>query len=448
MSTGKKKGWEKTADLLRSQCRLPSARNIGLEIERIGNWPDGRSLQYRLGNNPLGAEQFLVQLAKRLGWEIATYSEAFPLGLSGPTGKVSLEPGSQLEFAAAPQPTVGETFKTLDAFENHVDALSKPLGLHWIGLGVNPIATVEDIDVIPLTRYRIMTDYLSQHGSLGTTMMRLTSSIQINFDYSSENEAIEMLRTALAVAPLSCALFGNSPLSAGKPNGWLSFRSEVWRNTDPHRTGLMPEAFQDDFDFDTYCRLAWKRPLMFVANRDGKNVESLGHSLEDIQQGQLENCELNEENELNSLRQLFTEARIKPGYIEVRSIDGLRTVDRYAAVAFWTGLMYGPDARLQALDCLGTLSDKLRNELWVAAGREGLRAKVGGLHLETLASELLAASRDSLLKRGRGEEKFLVPLEKNVAQGKNPANLLLENFLGPWKKDITKAILYSADRSI
>lgn len=441
--------WERTAEFLRSHCRDKSVRNIGLEIERIGLWPDGYTLHYRPGgpdDTRAGAEQLLTLLAKSLGWQIATYSEKFPLGLNGPAGKVSLEPGSQLEFSANPQPTVQEAQKWVDAFEAEVDKITAPWGLAWIGLGVNPITTVEAMDVIPLTRYRIMTDYLGKRGSLGTTMMRLTSSIQINYDYSSEAEAISMLRTALAVAPVCTALFGNSPLSAGKPNGWLSFRSEVWRNTDPDRSGLMPEAFEEDFSFSRYAEMAWKRPLMFAQNKKGENVESHRRNLLEISLGQLEDCELNAENELNALRQLFTEARLKPGYVEVRSIDGLRPVDRYAAVAFWTGLMFSEEARTVAYDHLGTLSPKLRQELWVAAGREGMRATVGGLSMKALAHDLVEASRRSLVKRGFGEEKYLKTVDQTLADGKNPADRVLEHFTQSGG-DMNDLFLYLASAS-
>jgi glutamate--cysteine ligase len=444
------KPWEKTAQTLRTHCRPAQIRHIGLEIERLGLWEDGYTLHYRPeseGAQRPGAESLLRELGKALGWKIATYSEAFPLGLSGPTGKVSLEPGSQLEFSAQPAASVQEALGLVDEFEKHVDAITRPWGLHWIGLGMNPIAQVEQMDVIPLTRYRIMTEYLSKRGTLATSMMRLTSSIQINFDYSTEAEAIEMLRAALAVAPLSCALFGNSPLVHGKPSGWLSFRSEIWRNTDSERSGLFHEAFEDGFDFNRYAELAWKRPLMFVQNKNGMNTESHRRTLQEVALGQLENCEASPENELLALSELFTEARLKPGYVEVRSIDGLRAKDRAAAIAFWTGILYSEEARLLAIDRMGTLSPRLREELWVAAGKEGLRATVGGLSLRTLAKDLLEVARKTLSHRGFEEERLLKPLEKNIAESKNPADYVLELFSGPWKGNLSELIRYGADRS-
>lgn len=206
----------------------------------------------------------------------------------------------------------------------------------------------------------------------------------------------------------------------------------------------MDEAFHEDFSFAKYAELAWKRPLMFVQNEKGENVESHGRNLIEIGLGQLENVSVNKENELNVLRQLFTEARLKPGYVEIRSIDGLRASDRYAAAAFWTGLMYSEEARLLALDRLGTFSPKLRNEFWIAAGRDGLKASVGGIELRKTGLELLEAARRSLRRRGMDEEKYLKPIEKTLAEGKNPANRILELFQGPWKGNMAELIRYSA----
>jgi len=448
MSITPQSPWSRTAQLLERSCRDKAVRNIGIEIERIGMWENGDSLHYQPGKEGRpGAGQILVQLGEKLGWPLATYSEASPLGLTGPAGKVSLEPGSQLEFSANPMPSVQTTTKAVLAFEEEVDLLPSTKGLRWIGLGMNPFARVEEMDVIPLTRYRLMTDYLAKQGTLGTSMMRLTSSIQLNYDYSSEAEAISMLRAGLALAPLSTALFGNSPFAEGRPNGWLSMRSEIWRNTDPERTGLMPEAFEKGFNFLRYAELAWKRPLMFVQARDEKNVASHRRSLQEIALGQLDSCVLNEENELNALRQVFTEARLKPGYVEIRSIDGLRVADRGPCIAFWTGIMYSEAARNLAIDRLGGLTPKLHNQLWVAASRDGLRAQIGNLSLQTLAEEMLQASKKGLIQRGLGEEVFLSPIDRNVRDSKNPADRILDLYSGPWKRDLSQVIRYSADRS-
>ncbi len=248
--------WEKTAELLRKSARQTNERQVGVEIERVALWSDGYALHYWDGKGPdgatrPGAEKLLAALGKKHGWTEVTNSRGEPLGFSSPSGKISLEPGSQLEFSADPTCGLLPQKALFDDFEAEVEAITKPWGVKWLGIGVNPTCAVNELDVIPSDRYAIMTDYLGARGKLGTSMMRLTTSIQINLDYTSESEAIEMLRTALAVAPLSYALFANSPFSNGKLSKFLSFRGAIWEDTDSDRVGLVPEAFRDGFSFRT-----------------------------------------------------------------------------------------------------------------------------------------------------------------------------------------------------
>jgi glutamate--cysteine ligase len=418
---------------------------VGIEIERIGMWRDGYSLHYRPGRADSGdprpgAEDLLSALQSRQGWEAVRSPEGKPLGFHTPLGKVSLEPGSQLEFSGDPVAGIPEMIHQVEEFEGKVNQIGSPWGLRWVGLGVNPFSPVEALDVIPSPRYRIMTDYLGRRDHLGTTMMRLTSSIQLNLDYTSEAEAIEMLRASLAAVPVSYALFGNSPLLNGKPTGHLSFRGEVWRQTDPDRTGLMDEAFSEGFGFRQYAEKAWNRPLMFAQAADTHYVPAEGKSLADIARGALPGVEVDSRNLTNSIQEIFTEARLKPGYVEIRSIDGLKRADRYAAAAFWLGLLYSESARGLAIERLGKLSAATRREWWITAGREGLAARVEGTPIFTIAKELVAAAAQSLKERKRGEEKYLAPVERNLDERTNPGKRVLDSFLGEWKHDPARLI--------
>lgn len=440
--------WEPIAELLRSSIRKPEERKIGVEIERIALWEDGAALHYRAQKGPKGetrpgAEQLMWELEKRHKWPMTTSEDGEPLGFSAPFGKISLEPGSQLELSAHASPDLFTHAEVVRSFEAQVDAITRPWGLVWVGLGVNPHSKVEDIDVIPSTRYHIMTDYLGKRARLGTSMMRLTSSVQINLDYTSEAEGIEMLRAALAATPVSYALFANSPIVHGKESGWLSYRSAIWRETDPDRTGLLPEAFEDGFDFDAYARLAFKRPLMFAQDGNHHYVPAEGATLADIQSGKRDGIQLDEYNRMNGIREIFTEARLKPGYVEVRSIDGLRACDRYAAVAFWVGLLYSAEARQRVLHHCSAANAKDREALWLAASKEGLAAKAGGCGVRTLAGELVAIARSTLKARGFGEEKFLEPVEQTIEDGMNPAQRILREFHGGWGRSVPKLIRYA-----
>jgi glutamate--cysteine ligase len=435
--------WEQLAERFHRSVRPRAERRVGIEIERIGMWRDGYSLHYREGKSAKGetrpgAEALLTEVQKRQGWEAVLSPEGKPLGFHSPYGKISLEPGSQLEISGDPVNDIPEMVHQIEECEKRFDEVARPWGLRWLGIGVNPLSTVEQLDVIPSPRYHIMTDYLGKRDTLGTTMMRLTSSIQLNLDYTSESEAIEMLRAALAAAPVSYALFGNSPLSQGAPSGFVAFRGEVWRHTDPDRGGLMDEAFVEGFDFVTYAERAWHRPLMFAQAPDTHYVAAKGNSLADIAAGKLPGVEVDSRNQTNSVQEIFTEARLKPGYIEVRSIDGLGKRDRYAAAAFWLGLLYGESARALAIEHLGGKKSQLRHDLNVAASRLGMQATAGQVSILPIARELVAAAKATLVERGKGEEKFLAPVEETLATGKNPGQIVLEKWNGEWKGDFGK----------
>ncbi len=421
-------GPEWLAERFRKACRSPEARKIGLEVERIGLFKDGKSLTYSDKSDRRGAATLLSEIAARHGWQVGNNAEGRPLYLSGPVGKVSLEPGSQLELSAQPDGNLVSLSRTIDTFERQVDEITSPWGLKWISVGVNPVEAVPDVELIPSTRYHIMTQYLGKRAALGTSMMRLTSSVQINLDYTSEAEAVEMLRAALALTPVSYALFGNSPISKRKASGELSYRQKIWKETDPDRSGLLPEAFQPGFGFDAYARIAWTRPLMFAQATDGSYIPAHGKSLEEIAAGKLPGATLTEANLTNSVQELFFEARLKPGYVEIRSLDGQSPEHRYACSAFWVGILYRPEARRLALDLLGGLTAEARERLRDECGRVGLAAKEGEISIKEVSRKLCEVARETLVNRGRGEDKLLEPLYRILETGKNPGQLQLEKF--------------------
>jgi len=431
--------------MLASSASPLAERRVGLEIERVALWPDGGTMHYvdeRQGSESRpGAGTLLGELHSRHGWKPKIGPGGQLLGLSGPFGEISLEPGSQLEISTAPSADLFSQIEILGGVEKAVGEITGPWGVRWLGLGVNPTCRLADTDVIPAPRYAIMTDYLGRRDTLGLRMMRFTTSIQVNLDYGGDGEAVEMLRAALAAAPISYALFANSPFSEGKETGFLSYRAEIWRRTDPDRSGLLPEAFAPGFDLQAYARHCWNEPLMYAVRDDGAYVAAKGLSSAAIERGEFPGVTAGSRDNLtNGVRQIFTEARLKPGYVEVRSLDGLPPRIRYAAAAFWVGLLYGRDARAAVLDRLGGLAADARHELWVRASREGLRARFGGGSLADTAGALLSQARASLVARGRGEEKLLEPIEEILDRGKNPAELLLERFHGPWGERVEPVI--------
>ncbi len=406
-----------------------SKRRIGVEIERIGVWPTKTTLQYSDNKQGFGVETIIRELSKQYGSPTIDEMRDNPLGVNTYLGKVSLEPGGQLELSTNPVSDLHALQSIVEIFQRDLDSITKRQGLEWLSMGVNPYDSVDQIELIPSPRYQIMTDYFKEKDKLGTSMMRLTASVQINLDYCNEKDAIEMLRMTLALAPLSYALFSNSPFSEGKRTDFLSYRSHIWRNTDKGRTGLLPEVFSPNFTLEDYATLVWNKPLMYVQNKEGEYLPAEGKSLRDIEEGKVQNVTVHENNQMSALRQMFTEARLKTGYVEIRSLDSLNYTEMMAATAFFTGIMYSEIGRTIVEDKLCSLSPEIRDALWIQASREGVRTCSSGVNLRELSKALVQAARNGLKSRELKEEEMLYPLEEIIKNGETPAERWLKSNL-------------------
>ena len=131
---------------------------------------------------------------------------------------------------------------------------------------------------MPKGRYEIMLSYMPRVGTLGLDMMLRTCTIQVNLDYASEADMVKKFRVGLALQPLATALFANSPFTEGKPNGFMSYRSHIWSDTDPQRTGMLPFVFEEGFGYERYFDYMLDVPMYFVF-RDGNYIDAAGPEL-------------------------------------------------------------------------------------------------------------------------------------------------------------------------
>ena len=211
---------------------------IGTEHEKIPFYRDGGAPVPYAGEH--GVRALLEGVARETGWEPIVDSGNI-IGLAGAEGgAISIEPGGQFELSGAPLPDVHATVREL---QEHLDAVARaaePLGIGFLTLGMSPRWTREETPVMPKSRYRIMAAYMPKVGSLGLDMMLRTATVQVNVDFCSEADMVRKMRASLALQPVATALFANSPFADGRPNGFLSRRSEIWRDTDADRTGMMP----------------------------------------------------------------------------------------------------------------------------------------------------------------------------------------------------------------
>ncbi|MBM2291869.1 glutamate--cysteine ligase [Sulfitobacter pseudonitzschiae] len=435
---------DQLAQYLADGCKPKEDWRIGTEHEKFGYIKD------TLEPLPFEGKQSIVAvlegLRDRYGWsEVREGGHLTGLELNG--ANVSLEPGGALELSGAPLETIHGTCDEVNDHLRQVKDISDEIGVGFIGLGAAPTWMHEDMPLMPKGRYKLMDAYMGKVGTMGRTMMRRTCTVQVNLDFGSEADMVQKLRVALALQPVAVALFANSPFFEGKPNGHKSWRSRVWRDLDPARTGMLPFVFEDGFGFEAWVQYALDVPMYFVY-RDGKYIDALGMSFRDFLKGQLpalpgEMPTLSDW--ADHLTTAFPEARIKK-FIEMRGADGGPWRRLCALPAFWTGLMYDQGALDAAWDLVKDWDAETREGLRVAASVDGLQAQVGDVSMMDIARASLEISKAGLQARARpgagglipDETHFLNALHESVETGQTPADELLTHYNGDWNGDLNR----------
>jgi glutamate--cysteine ligase len=404
-------------------------QQIGVELERLPLLPDGTAAPYEATDGSGRCVRAVLEtLADRFGFE-RVMRRGRLIGLRGAAAAVSLEPGAQIELSVDPRTTAHEILDDLLAWRHQLMLARVDTGVSVVALGLQPLTPVRDIGWIPRERYAIMREHLGARGDLAHHMMKATAGVQFNVDHSSEVEAAEIFRTALAVSPIVNAMVANSPLEEGRPNGFLTKRPEIWRRTDPDRTGLLPWIFDSDgFTYSRWVKYALDVPVMFVIRDDswvrlGDRTfgELLAHGDERTGPARHEDFALH-------LTTLFPEVRIKQ-HVEIRGQDSCDVESCAALAAAWRGILYDGSARHEAGALAQHLDASARARLHADAGRQGLMARMGSSRLDEVAGELLRIARHGLerLEGAAGRDAALLePLERNVAEGPPAVALLSE----------------------
>ena len=435
---------EQLAEYLASGCKPKEDWRIGTEHEKFGYCKDNLKPLPYAGDRSI--EAVLEGLRDRHGWgELREGGKL--IGLEKDGANISLEPGGALELSGAPLETIHETCDEVNEHLREVKDIADEIGVGFIGLGAAPIWTHDEMPLMPKGRYKLMDAYMQKVGTMGTTMMRRTCTVQVNLDFGSEGDMVQKLRVAIALQPVAVALFANSPFFEGKPNGHKSWRSRVWRDLDADRTGMVPFVFNDGFGFEAWAEYALDVPMYFVY-RDGKYIDALGQSFRDFMKGELP--ALPGETPMLSdwadhLTTIFPEARIKK-FIEMRGADGGPWRRLCALPAFWVGLTYDQTALDAAWDLVKGWDAETREELRVAASVDGLQARVGDVDMMEVAREVVAISEAGLKARARpgagglvpDETHFLNALKDSLESGKTPADELLERYHGDWGGDLSR----------
>jgi glutamate--cysteine ligase len=273
--------------------------------------------------------------------------------------------------------------------------------------------------------------------------MKRTCTVQVNLDYADEADMVRKFRVSLALQPVATALFADSPFTDGRPNGYLSYRSHIWTDTDPDRTGMLDFVFEDGFGFERYVDYILDVPMYF-SHRDGRYVDASGQSFRDFMAGRLPalpGALPTMRDWSDHLTTAFPEVRMKQ-YLEMRGADGGPWNRLCALPAFWVGLLYDDAALDAAWDLVKDFTSAERHALRDGVPRHALKlpARIGNMQgtVRDLAREALKISAAGLARRARrnpdgGDERiFLQPLLEFVEANQTPAERKLELFHGRW----------------
>lgn len=415
---------------------------IGTEHEKFGFYKGSNLPVPYEGEN--GIEALLLAMQKTNEWEGIIESGKI-IGLTDGKGSITLEPGGQFELSGAPLKNIHETCLEISRHLVAVKAAADPLNIGFLGLGFQPLTKLEDVPMMPKGRYNIMKEYMAKVGRLGRQMMFRSCTVQVNLDYSSEKDMARKFKASMALQPIVTALFANSPFAEGRTNGYESYRAQVWTDTDPDRTGILPFVFNENFGFADYANYAIDVPMYFV-KRDGIYHDVSGLSFRDFMNGKLKGFEGQKPTQSDwedHLTTLFPEVRLK-SYLEMRGADSGSWGSLCSLPSLFVGLLYDESALDAALNISKDWDYADVEGLRRAVPKLGFEAKIAGRKVQDIAIEMLEIARSGLNARnelngaGDNETGFLNDLEEIAKTGISPSRRILQKYNNDWGKDINK----------
>ncbi len=428
-------------DYIASGGKPKSDWRIGTEHEKFGFRLD--DLRPPTFEGERGIEALLRGLT-RFGWQPVD-EHGRTIALTRDNASVTLEPAGQFELSGAPLETIHQTCSEVDGHLREVKAVADELGLGFLGMGFQPKWSRDDMPWMPKGRYQIMRNYMPKVGGLGLDMMKRTCTVQVNLDYADEADMVRKFRVSLALQPVATALFADSPFREGKPNGYLSYRSHIWTDTDPDRTGMLDFVFEDGFGYERYVDYLLDVPMYF-SYRNGEYIDLSGQSFRKFMDGKLEALPDTKPTMVDwsdHMTTAFPEVRMKK-FLEMRGADSGPWSRICALPAFWVGLLYDDVALDAAWDLVKDFTLEERNALRDGVARQALKLPFRNGTLRDIAQQALQISVAGLQRRnarnahGADESIFLAPLIEVVEANETPAERKLALFHGEWNGDIDR----------
>jgi glutamate--cysteine ligase len=438
---------EKKDDLIRyfQEGGKPRARwRIGTEYEKVVvRSADATAIPY---SGAGGVEDLLSRMAADYGFEPED-EHGHILALKGERSAITLEPGGQVELSGEQCDSIHCAYKEFATHAQQLIEVTGQIGATVLGLGMQPVSRIDQIELLPKARYHIMYPYMARKGKLGQRMMKQTAGVQANLDYSDERDAIRKLRVSMGIVPLLYAIFANSPLSDGGLNGYHSFRGHIWTDTDNERSGVPEFVFRDDCSFEDYAEFALDVPMYFlIRNHEYIDLtQPPGLTFRQYLERGYGRERATVDDWTNHLTTIFTEVRLKK-YVEVRTADSQPPHFMLALPALLKGTLYDDDCLVGAWDLVKGWSYRERREIADGAHKHGLDARAGKIKLQELGHELMRIAATGLERQralnssGQDESIYLLRLMDLVRSGHSQASLVISRWKGEWNYDVTRLV--------
>ncbi len=429
------------ADYLRGGAKHADAWQCGVEFEVLGYTTkeferlDAGSVQ-RVLKQLAATSSSSTSQAENLIYEDDVLIEA----ALKDGGRVTVEPGGQVEFSGAPRCSLIEIEKDIKAFLARLHEIAEANECLFLAAGFDPVRRLDEQRWFPKARYAVMRPYLAAHGARALDMMSRTCAVQINLDYDSEIDLAKKFILGNRLAPIVTAIFANSPFEDGTPSHYKSTRAAAWLATDNARAGVSTLALEYNFSPEAFVDYALRVPMIFV-RREEAYVDAVANlSFGEFLEAGASEIEPKFQDWTDHLTTIFTEARLKQ-YIELRSADGGDLRRALALAALWRGLMYDREALDEALRIAPKLKQKKMRALQETVARDALAARHAGVNVSHTAKDLIAIAAEGLKRFAPEEDKYLDVLREQVVEDEVcPADILLRNYRGAWHGSMQRVI--------
>lgn len=413
-------------ELLFIEAEKPEAEfRIGGEAEKFGVDRSFAPVQY---DGETGVRRVFDALVADHAWKPEAETPGGPvIALTRGQASITLEPGAQLELSGAPHADVHAVVAEMVAHLDELREISSELGITWLGVGFQPLARQEDLPWVPKHRYGVMREYLPKRGSRGLDMMRRTATVQANFDYSSETDALQKLGVMLRLSPIVHAMTACAPFIEGRVSQRKSERGDVWLHMDPSRSGLVRRVWESARpSYSDYVEWALDAG-MFLFRRGDEFVHNTGQTFRSFLADGFDGHRATRADWSLHVNTLFPEGRLKRT-LEARSGDTPPLHLVGAIPALFTGLLYDAEALGEAAELSLSLGHDEVQAARSALVTEGLTARIGDRPVLPLARRVFEIASGGLRRRsrldasGRDETVHLQALGELLEAGRSPAD--------------------------